>query len=165
MSHNVPQNPSLGRGASGTWPCSATRASPPALAVFSTCGALWCVLSARAIATLIRAYRRYARRRRSLRRRALPVPPPASSRSTSIINRQSFTQEGYNTATLGWKRLVVVVVVVVVVVQAMCSAHVSVDMNARDAPNYGGRVPVDTTPDPAPVCRALKNPTSNSSRR
>ena len=61
--------------------------------------------------------------------------------------------------------LVVVVVVVVFVVQAMCSAHVSVDMNARDAPNYGGRVPVDTTPDPAPVCRALKNPTSNSSRR
>ena len=26
-----------------------------------------------------------------------------------------------------------------------------------DAPNYGGRVPVDTTPGPAPVCRALKN--------
>ena len=25
-----------------------------------------------------------------------------------------------------------------------------------DAPNYGGRVPVDTTPGPAPVCRALK---------
>ena len=24
------------------------------------------------------------------------------------------------------------------------------------APNYGGRVPVDTTPGPAPVCRALK---------
>ena len=23
-----------------------------------------------------------------------------------------------------------------------------------DAPNYGGRVPVDTTPGPAPVCRA-----------
>ena len=30
-----------------------------------------------------------------------------------------------------------VVVVVVVVVQAMCSAHVSVDMSAQDAPNYG----------------------------
>ena len=26
-----------------------------------------------------------------------------------------------------------------------------------DAPNYGSRVPVDTTPGPAPVCRALKN--------
>ena len=25
-----------------------------------------------------------------------------------------------------------------------------------DAPNYGSRVPVDTTPGPAPVCRALK---------
>ena len=24
------------------------------------------------------------------------------------------------------------------------------------APNYGGRVPVDTTPGPAPMCRALK---------
>ena len=44
----------------------------------------------------------------------------------------------------------------------MCSAHVSVDMNARDAPNYGGRVPVDTTPGPAPVCRALKiNPSAH----
>ena len=53
------------RGASGSWPCSASRASPPALAIFWPRGALWCVLSARAIATLIRAYRRYARRRRS----------------------------------------------------------------------------------------------------
>ena len=39
----------------------------------------------------------------------------------------------------------------------VCSAHVSVDMSAQDAPNYGGRVPVDTTPGPAPVCRAQKN--------
>ena len=38
----------------------------------------------------------------------------------------------------------------------VCSAHVSVDISAQDAPNYGGRVPVDTTPGPAPVCRALK---------
>ena len=66
---------------------------PPALAFSERC-ALWCVLSARAIATLIRAYRRYARRRRSLRRRALPVPPPPPSRSTSIVNRWSFTK-GY----------------------------------------------------------------------
>ena len=73
-----------GRGASRTWPCSATRASLPALAVFWPRGALWCVLSARAIATLIRAYRRYARKRRSLRRRALPVPPPSASRATYI---------------------------------------------------------------------------------
>ena len=28
---------------------------------------------------------------------------------------------------------------------------------ARDAPNYGSRVPVDTTPDPVPVYRAPKN--------
>ena len=28
--------------------------------------------------------------------------------------------------------------------------------DARDAPDYGGRVPVDTTPGPSPVCRALK---------
>ena len=28
------------------------------------------------------------------------------------------------------------------------------------APNYGGRVPVDTTPGPVPVYRALKNPHS-----
>ena len=27
-----------------------------------------------------------------------------------------------------------------------------------DAPIYGGRVPVDTTPGPAPMCGALKNP-------
>ena len=56
------------------------------------------------IATLIRAWRRYARRRRSLWRRALPVPP-SCWRSTPIINCWSFTQKGYNTATLGWKRL------------------------------------------------------------
>ena len=27
---------------------------------------------------------------------------------------------------------------------------------ARDAPNYGGRVPVDTAPGPVPVYRAFK---------
>ena len=32
-----------------------------------------------------------------------------------------------------------------------------------DAPNYGGRVPVDTTPGPVPVYRALKNPPRGSS--
>ena len=30
------------------------------------------------------------------------------------------------------------------------------------APNYGSRVPVDTTPGPVPVYRALKNPPLNS---
>ena len=33
----------------------------------------------------------------------------------------------------------------------------SVQGRAYDAPNCGGRVPVDTTPGPAPVCRDLKN--------
>ena len=31
------------------------------------------------------------------------------------------------------------------------------------APNYGGRVPVDTTPGPTPVCRALKKSTPRPS--
>ena len=37
-----------------------------------------------------------------------------------------------------------------------CKCRISVDNASLDAPNYGGRVPVDTTPGPAPVCRALK---------
>ena len=41
----------------------------------------WCVASATAIATATRSCRNMERRRRSLRRRALPVPPPASPRS------------------------------------------------------------------------------------
>ena len=32
-------------------------------------------------------------------------------------------------------------------------------MNAGRAPNYGGRVPVDTAPGPVPVCRAPKKST------
>ena len=40
-----------------------------------------CVLSAKAIATAIRSWRRDERRRCSLQRRALPVPPPPSSRA------------------------------------------------------------------------------------
>ena len=86
------------RGASGTWPCSASDASPPALAVFWRC-ALWCVDSARAIATAIRLYRKCERRRRSLRRRALPVPPPASSRSAMASQPLMFEQKGIPKAT------------------------------------------------------------------
>ena len=82
--------PPWGRGASGTWPCSASRASHPALAVFWRC-AQWCVDSARAIATAIRSRRKCERRRRCLRRRALPVPPPASSRAA--INNEG-TRKG-----------------------------------------------------------------------
>ena len=37
----------------------------------------------------------------------------------------------------------------------VCSAHVSVDMNARDAPNYGGHVPVDMAPRP---CTCVQSP-------
>ena len=37
-----------------------------------------------------------------------------------------------------------------------CKCRISVDNASHNAPNYGGRVPVDTTPGPAPVCRALK---------
>ena len=59
------------------WSCSSTSL---ALALSGRC-ALWCRLSARAIATAIRSCRNMERRRRSLRRRALPVPPPASPRS------------------------------------------------------------------------------------
>ena len=36
----------------------------------------------------------------------------------------------------------------------------SVHATKRQAPNYGGRVPVDTTPGPVTVYRALKNPHS-----
>ena len=42
-----------------------------------------------------------------------------------------------------------------VVVLTVCLDDVSVHATKRQAPNYGGRVPVDTTPGPAPVCRAL----------
>ena len=45
----------------------------------------------------------------------------------------------------------------VVVVRTLCNDAMFLHDAARDAPNYGGRVPVDTAPGPAPVCRALKN--------
>ena len=55
-----------------------------------------------------------------------------------------------------------VVVVVVLTVKLMTCLWRYV---ITDAPNYGGRVPVDTTPGPAPVCRALKtHPISSSTR-
>ena len=43
---------------------------------------------------------------------------------------------------------------VVVVVLTVCLDDVSVHAK-RQAPNYGGRVPVDATPGPAPVCRSV----------
>ena len=46
--------------------------------------------------------------------------------------------------------------VVVVVVHTRCNDETFIHDAARDAPNYGDRVPVDTTPGPVPVYRALK---------
>ena len=58
-----------------------------------------------------------------------------------------------------------VVVVVVVVVLTVCLDDVSVHATKRRASDYGSRVPVDTPPGPAPVCRALKtHPISSSTR-
>ena len=54
----------------------------------------------------------------------------------------------------------ILVAMVVVVVQTRCNDEMFIHDAARDAPIYGGRVPVDTTPGPVPVYRALKNPHS-----
>ena len=45
----------------------------------------------------------------------------------------------------------------------VCLKNVSVHTRQGDAPNYGSRVPVDTAPGPAPVCRAPKKSTHHSS--
>ena len=82
--------------------------------------ALWCVDSARVVATLIRSCRNMERRRRSLQRRALPVPPPAS-RSTSIVNRLD-KQKATQKATQ---------LVVVVVVQTRCMTIVLIHGSQR----------------------------------
>ena len=47
----------------------------------------------------------------------------------------------------------------------MLGVCVFVHTYQQNAPNYGGRVPVDTTPCPAPMCRALKNQPLNSASR
>ena len=46
------------------------------------------------------------------------------------------------------------VAVVVVVVQTRCNDEMFIHDAARDAPNYGGPVPVDTGAGPVPVYRA-----------
>ena len=38
-----------------------------------------------------------------------------------------------------------------------CRCRISVDNESQYAPDYGGRVPVDTTPGPVPLHRAPKN--------
>ena len=74
------REPPWGRGASGTWSCGSTRTSLPAL--FFLCPLEeWCLNSERAIATAIRPWRRNERRRRSLWRLVLPVPPPSPTRA------------------------------------------------------------------------------------
>ena len=45
-----------------------------------------------------------------------------------------------------------------VVVLTVCLDDMSVHATKRQAPNYGSRVLVDTTPETVPVYRALKNP-------
>ena len=53
-----------GRASSGAWPCSSSRASPPALAFVCPRGAAWWFVSARAIATLRRSCRSHCLSRR-----------------------------------------------------------------------------------------------------
>ena len=53
--------------------------------------------------------------------------------------------------------------VVVVVMQTRCDDEMFIHDAARDAPNYGDRVPVDTTPGPVPVYKALKSHPISSS--
>ena len=99
--HHLRETPTSDRGAGKP---------PPALAVFwprealyHTCStssfflrsvtfAEWWSLSARTIATAIRSCRRNERRRRCLRRRALPVPP-SQSRSTFILSTARTNKE------------------------------------------------------------------------
>ena len=88
--HVPPRRPSQSTGhqppggaSYGTRPCSTSRAPPPSLAVLRPCGAVWCDASARAMATVIRAYRKYARRRRS--RRQGVAPAAMSTRLFDIV--------------------------------------------------------------------------------
>ena len=79
----------------GTSTICSGRVHPLALAVFGLRGALWWFTSARAIATLIRAYLKYARRRRSLLRRAEPKPVAWSTgvSTTEAITERSRTEK------------------------------------------------------------------------
>ena len=69
--------------------------STPALAIFCPRGAAWWLLSAGAMATLIRAYRKYARRRRSLRLLAAPACSANEAvHLKSIIHDRSLRKPG-----------------------------------------------------------------------
>ena len=96
-----------------------------------------------------------ARSRRSLRRQAFPTPPAACSTSAMMSTTGVPVRGNAKTkATHELKRLVVVVVVVVrtrVYDNRVCPG------TPTDAPNYGGRVPVDTTPGPCTCVQHPKN--------
>ena len=66
-----------------------------ALIIFCPRGVAWWLLSAKAMATIIRAYRKYARRRRSLRLLAAPACSAVEAVHTkSIINERSLCKPG-----------------------------------------------------------------------
>ena len=84
--------------------CLSSCHSAPALAILCPRGAEWGLLSARAMATLIRAYRKYARRRRSLRRLAAPVAGAWStdvSTTEAILAKKMSHREKGNSLTCG----------------------------------------------------------------
>ena len=84
----------------------------------------------KAMATPIRSCRKNERRRRSLRRQALPVPPPASPRSAMAGQPLRFEQQGIPKATQTCLNLVWCVVVVVVV-RTRCNRVVFIHTTAR----------------------------------
>ena len=90
-------------GDPGSWPCSSTCPHTPALAVFCP-REEWCVLSARAIATVIRSCLSHERSRRCRRRCAAPA---------TGCSLRSIRKGDANKGTLGIDSLFIVVVVVV----------------------------------------------------
>ena len=74
-SSKTSKNSGWERALSGPWPCSATRAPLPCPgSLRSRCEERFACARARAVATLIRAHSKYARRCRSLRRLTAPAP-------------------------------------------------------------------------------------------
>ena len=123
---------------------------------------LWCRAEARAAATLSCSCRHHERWRRSLRWWALDVPPASPTRAAITkkppvrVEHKKGSPETRTTRVLctnAWWWWC----------GPECRCRISVDNASLNAPNYGGRVPVDTVPGPVPVYRALKNPPRNSS--
>ena len=117
------REPPWGRGASTTPPCGSTRTSLPALSFLRPCEE-WCLNSDRAIAFALRSWRRNERRRRSLRLRALPVPPPSPTRA-AITRKPPVRVEHKKGSPETRKTRVLCTVVVVVVVRTLCMPCVS----------------------------------------